>query len=90
MHVLVRWAGQRSRYIGLTTGWMVRGSKPGQSGHTITDAVQRESKKILVWARLSVPVLTGPGAHRACTMDSGSLPGRGVDDHPPTHIQRRG
>ena len=45
--------------------------------------------RILVWARFSAPLQTGPEAHSAsCTMGTGSFPGvkepgRGVD-HPPS------
>jgi hypothetical protein len=62
----------------------IRACGPGQrSGYSDPLRVGRFGDRIPVGARLSVPVLTGPGAHLAfCTMSTGSLfrreSGRGV------------
>ena len=50
----------------------------------------RSEVRILVWAKFSAPVQTGPGAHPAsCTVGTGPFPrvkrpGRGADHPPPS------
>ena len=65
------------------------GSRDGSVGTATTLRAGRSGDRILVGARFSAPVQTGPGAYPASyIMSTGSLPGvkrpgRGVDHHPP-------
>jgi hypothetical protein len=48
----------------------------GRVGQSVYRPTGRSGDRILVGARFSAPVQTGPGAHPAsCTMDTGSFPG---------------